>query len=231
MNIAFILVEPAVPENIGATARAINTMGFRDLRLVNPADHLHEDARKLAHGSVSVLENARLFSGLREALNDMDFVIGTTAKRRNIRDEYVPAGQLAELLTQKKGSIERCGIVFGREESGLTNEEIGLCDVLSTVPLAAPYPSINLAQAVMIYAFQLSEVNLAEKIPAPVKKAEYLRMKTSVSNLLPAIGISPGHPVYTRILERLALMDATDIHLMLSVLERLQPFIQTKENK
>ncbi len=73
LKISFILVEPAVPANVGAAARAIKTMGFDDLRLVKPCDHLSMEARMLAHASNEILENAKIFSTLKEALADIDF--------------------------------------------------------------------------------------------------------------------------------------------------------------
>ena len=82
MNISFILVEPAVPENIGAAARAIKTMGFNDLRLVNPCDHLDMRAKMLAHASHEILENAKIFTNLSDAIADLDFTIATSAKQR-----------------------------------------------------------------------------------------------------------------------------------------------------
>ncbi|NOY37500.1 MAG: tRNA/rRNA methyltransferase [Chlorobi bacterium] len=229
MEIVFILVEPAVPENIGAAARALNTMGFQELRLVKPADHLNDDARKLAHGSVHILENATLFSTLAEAVGDLDFVIGTTAKKRNIRSDYVPGDQLSSFLEQKSGIITKCGLVFGREESGLTNEEIGLCDILSTIPIAAPYPSLNLAQAVMLYAYQLSGLKLTLQASQEAGAKEYAVLKKQVTSLLAALGISPVQPVYTRIFERLALLNNTDVHLLLSITERITPFVKSGE--
>ncbi|MGE0087944.1 MAG: TrmH family RNA methyltransferase [Bacteroidales bacterium] len=82
IDIHFILVEPAVSENIGAAARALKTMGFSSLRLVKPANHLADEARWLAHASNDILENAHVFPSLKEAVKDMDWIIGTTAKKR-----------------------------------------------------------------------------------------------------------------------------------------------------
>jgi len=131
LNITFILVNPAVPENIGASARAMNTMGFHDLRLVNPCNFLNEKARMLAHGSHSILENATVFSSLEKAVRDIDFVIGTTAKRRSAKEDYYSANLLSGYLAKKGDSISTIAIVFGKEESGLTNEEIRFHKVIA----------------------------------------------------------------------------------------------------
>lgn len=81
MQIHFILVEPAVPENVGAAARAMKTMGFTSLRLVNTKAHLAEEASWLAHASNEILENAQEFKTLQEAIHDIDWIIGTSAKK------------------------------------------------------------------------------------------------------------------------------------------------------
>ena len=165
MDCSFILVEPAVPENIGAVARALKVMGFSDLRLVNPADHLSDSARWLAHASCDVLESAGVYGSLEEAVDNLDLVIGTTAKRRTVKYDYYRPEELKDIIAGKEGTVHKLGIVFGREESGLTNRELHLCDLLSTVPIANPYPSLNLGQSVMLYAYVLSDLKWEDKQP------------------------------------------------------------------
>jgi tRNA/rRNA methyltransferase len=222
MEIIFILSHPAVPENIGAAARALKTMGFGRLRLVAPAGHLSTNARTLAHGAGDILEKAEVFDTTEDAVNGLDFLIGTTAKPRNIRQEYLPADQLTAFLHERKKVIGRAGILFGSEESGLSNEEIALCDILSYIPLAAPYPSLNLAQAVMLYAW---EMNALPPRNTPEEKKEsasaYHILKERTEKLLPLLGIHPARPVYHRILERMALAGETDLHLLLTVTEAM----------
>src|SRR5512138_1190124 len=147
----FILVEPAVPENIGAAARAIKTMGFDRLRLVNPQNYPNDKAFHVAHGSRAILEQAEIFPTLKEALQDISFSVATSAKRRSVRFDGHHAATLPALLEAKKRSVTRAAVVFGREESGLTNSEIGFCDLLSYIPMKRKYPSLNLSQAVMLY--------------------------------------------------------------------------------
>ena len=84
MKISFVLVEPATPGNIGSATRALKTMGFESLLLVNPCDHLSNEARKLAYGSHDLLESAKVFNSLEEAIDNMDLVIATTAKKRTV---------------------------------------------------------------------------------------------------------------------------------------------------
>jgi len=156
MNFYFILVEPLLPENIGSCARAMKTMGFTNLRVVNSKRHFNERAAWLAHGSVDILRGAELFSTLNEAVKDIDIIIGTTARIRRIKKHYLAPEEVAEILKQKLRIVTSVGIVFGREDRGLLNREIELCDVVSHIPMKQKFPSLNLAQAVMIYAYALS---------------------------------------------------------------------------
>ncbi len=220
MEIHFILSKPAVEENIGAAARAIKTMGFTSLRLISPASHLSMNARKLAHGSADILEKAQVFDNTTDALAGLDLIIGTTAKKRNIRQEYIPAHELSAFIGQKSNTIGSVGILFGREESGLSNEEISMCDILSYIPIVAPFPSLNLAQAVMVYAYELTSLSKRETIsPEETDPQTYSILKEKVQILLPLLGLHKARPVYQRIMERIALAGKTDIHLLLSAVE------------
>ncbi len=222
MELSFILVEPAVPENIGASARALKTMGYSDLRLVNPRGHRSNKARWLAHGSVDVLEKASIFHSLGEAKADLDFVIGTTAKNRSAKEDYYMPEEARALLNEKSNILRKAGIVFGREESGLTNDELRLCDIASTIPLAAPYPSINLAQSVMIYAYVFSTLtpdkNMSEEDTVPNEHA-YRELKAGAMEIMQKLHIDRNPNLYHRILERIAAAGEDDAKLLLSMLK------------
>jgi tRNA/rRNA methyltransferase len=223
MQIHFILVEPAVPENVGAAARAIKTMGFTSLRLVNTEAHLDEKAGWLAHASNEILENAKEFNTLMEATIDIDWVIGTSAKKRRVNEDYYPSNTINDLIRAKANTIKNLAIVFGREESGLTNEELKLCDIVTSVPMKTKYPSLNLAQSVMIYAYTLSMLDLEEKKPAQkTEQAELNILKTKTENILAHIGFKKDSPIYNRILERFMILGETDIHLLLSIEHKLE---------
>ncbi len=212
-----------MPGNIGASARAIKTMGFKDLRLVNPGDHLGPEARMMAHASGEILESAGLFHRLEEALADLDLSIATTAKTRDARVEYLPCASLPEIIRSKGRGLGGIGIVFGREESGLSNHEIRMCDLASTIPLKQPYPSLNLAQSVMIYAYTLAglaPVTKEMRSMVPDSNAFPTMMERS-KGLLKKLEIDRNPALYNRILERIALLEEDDIHLLLSVLGRL----------
>ena len=227
MQIHFILVEPAVPENVGAAARAIKTMGFNSLRLVNTKAHLDEKAGWLAHASNEILKNAKVYNSLKEATQDIDWIIGTSAKKRRVNEDYYPANQINDLIKSKASSIKNLAIVFGREESGLTNDELKLCDIVTSVPMKTTYPSINLAQSVMIYAYTLSMLNYEEqKSETKINQAELTTLKTKTENILSEIGFIKDSNIYNRIMERLMILGETDIHLLLSIENKIHKILQ-----
>jgi len=234
MEIYFILVDPAVPGNVGAAARAIKTMGFSKLRLVNPCDYLSIEAKMLAHASIEILERAEVFPDLSSALSGLDLSIATTAKNRDARGEFHVNTELPSIIKSKGGQVNTIGLVFGREESGLSNDEIRLCDIASTIPLKETYPSLNLSQAVMIYAYTLANLNTGkgpgrisperdnELSPVKSDPAKFRTMMDKSGEMLKKLEVDRSPALYNRILERLALLKEEDINLLLSVLGRLK---------
>jgi len=224
----FILVEPAVPENTGAAARAIKTMGFNNLRLVNPSEFPGKKAEILAHGAKDVLNNAEIHKTLFDAIHDIDLVIGTTAKRRSVHHDYYDANETVGLIRKKESTISTAGIVFGREEAGLSNDELKLCHLVSYLPVKIAYPSLNLAQAVMLYAYLFSEVQEYRPVSEnkPATGSEYAIIREKASQLLASVGFEPGSNIFNRFMERIAAAGQDDIHLMLSFINKLS--IHTK---
>ncbi len=153
-NIYFVLVEPKVPGNIGAVARALKTMGFHHLILVNPGDYLAPEAQWMAHASEDILKKAMIYSSLPEAIKDKHFVVATTQRQRSFHLPYYHPKELAEKIIPI-ATEHQVALVFGREQSGLTNEELSLCHAVTTIPSHTRHPSLNLAQAVMIYCYEL----------------------------------------------------------------------------
>jgi tRNA/rRNA methyltransferase len=220
MEITFILVEPSVPENVGAAARAIKTMSFVNLRLVNPCNHLSANAIKLAHGSKEILESAKVYNSLRNAIADIDFIIGTSAKARRVKHDYYPVDQLPNYIIKKGSSINSVAIIFGREDRGLSNNETQLCDLISYVPMAADYPSLNLAQAVMVYAYELSCLNLQNADKMTNKTDNILSFKAArdkISSILRKIGVTENQMLFNRIIERTNALNEDDLHLVYSI--------------
>ncbi len=222
MNLYFILVKPAVPGNIGAAARAIKTMGYTRLRLVAPGDYLGPEARMLAHASEEILESAQVYEGLTEAIADLDMTVATTAKRRDVKVEYRSASEIPGLILSKGDTVNKIGLVFGREESGLTNDEIRMCDLVSSIPMNGPYPSLNLGQSVMIYAYIMASFEQIEKEPTShsMDQKGFRAMMDKSKTVLKDLDIEKNPALYNRILERLASLGEDDIHLLHSILNR-----------
>jgi tRNA/rRNA methyltransferase len=219
MKVHFVLVEPKVPENIGASARAIKTMGFNSLSLINPLRWNESKTLWLAHGSGEILKNAVIYSSLNEAVKDSDFVIATTAKVRSVKHDYIPSENLADFIRAKAGSINNLSIVFGREESGLTNEEMKLCDISSRISMARSYPSLNLSQAVMVYAYELSVLNLDDNKEEPEVPDEnsIKALKVKIRKLLFKTGIDEDDNRFGRIMERVSSLEQNDVNLLHSI--------------
>jgi tRNA (cytidine32/uridine32-2'-O)-methyltransferase len=152
----FVLVRPHYPENVGAAARAIKTMGITKLALVKPgrlAVPEHEMALKMAVKSWDVLESAGRHESLREAVSGIAKVFGTTS-RRGVSGIVSPR-RAAELSVTAASRGENVAFVFGNEKTGLAEEDLALCEELVRIPMAADQPSINLAQAVQLVAYEL----------------------------------------------------------------------------
>ncbi len=220
MIIHFVLCQPAVPENIGFAARAINTMGFSSLRLVNPADYLSKQAKKTAYGSHEILESAEVFSSLKDALADIDLSVATTAKKRLGRHDYHSPARITEIISEKTGVVGHVALVFGSERDGLTKEEIGLCDLISSIPLAAPHPSLNLAQSVLIYAWELSKILAIDSVGSaqlPIVEAEQKLLKEKTVRILDTLQVNKQPSLYYRLKDRLMTANTEDTKLMLSL--------------
>lgn len=153
-NIYFVLVEPTHPGNIGATARALKNMGLRRLSLVNPRRYPSADATARASGADDLLAAARVHPSLDDALRDCGLVIGASARLRTIAWPQLGARECAGVIAAE-AQRQRVAILFGREHSGLTNAELDRCHYLLHIPCNAAYPSLNLAAAVQIVAYEL----------------------------------------------------------------------------
>jgi tRNA/rRNA methyltransferase len=218
MKIQFILVEPKVPDNVGASARAIKTMGFDKLLLVNPCRWKEGKSKWIAHGSADILESASTYDSLEAALENSDYAIATSARQRSVKQDYVPASELYDFIVSKYRSAENISVVFGREESGLTNEEMKLCDITSNIPIVKPFPSLNLSQAVMLYAYELSGFHTI-KSPETVNsdQASFRKLKIKIRDILMNLGITEDDNRFGRIMERIAFLGDDDINLFHSV--------------
>ncbi|MCP4291400.1 MAG: RNA methyltransferase [bacterium] len=154
-NIVVILSRTTEPMNIGAACRAMKTMGLKHLRLISPLNPKGRTARALAHGSEDILDNALVVEDLMDAISDCTVVVGTTARVRQLRkDSHLTPDIAAEhMMDHSRGG--KVGLLFGTERSGLTNDEVDVCRYLTSVDTAPEHGSLNLAQAVMLYGWEI----------------------------------------------------------------------------
>ena len=162
-NVAVVLVEPSHPGNIGAAARAMKNMGLQRLRLVAPARFPHAEASARASGATDILAEAEVFPDLGAALADTAWVVGTTARTRELSIPVRRPGEAATELLAHGAAGGLSALVFGRESHGLSNAELDRCNRLVHIPTAEDYSSLNLAQAVQILVYVR---RMAESEPA-----------------------------------------------------------------
>jgi len=156
MKIKIILVQPEYPENLGLTARAMKNFGFKELFLVNPkAGKGEARAKSRAAHAIDVLEKARVFKSLAKALEQVDYSVATTAKPASGKKLFRTAISPKNLAAKFSKTNAVLGIVFGRESSGLTNNEIKQCDFVASIPSSVHYHTLNIshAAAIMLYEF------------------------------------------------------------------------------
>lgn len=217
MQIHFVLVEPQVPENVGAAARALKTMGFSSLRVIGTDAHQQPPARWVAHGAGDVLTGITHYAGLAEAVADCELVIGTSAKPRATHRQLYTPEQLADTLSEQ--GADPVALVFGREDRGLSNDELAACDLLTTIPLAVSYPSLNLGQAVMLYAYQLSRLAVAARHLKPARNELGQReaLKQRVAGLMDQLDYGADSKLQQWALERLARANSEDVRFLHSL--------------
>lgn len=150
-----VLMEPQLGENIGAVARAMLNCGLDELRLVRPRDGWpSEKARAAASGADRVCDAARVFDSLDTAIGDLGFLVATSARPRGMVQRVVDARQGAALLHARAADGVATGVLFGPEATGLTNDDLTAADVILDIPLNPDFASLNIAQAVMIVAYE-----------------------------------------------------------------------------
>ncbi len=220
---AIVLVEPQGPLNIGSVCRVMKNFGLSDLRLVTPqADHLSDEARHMAVKSTDILENAKLFPNLETALKDCRLSIGTTRRFGKYREEILYPDQLADLIPLKSAG-ETTALVFGREDHGLSNSEIDLCQALVSIPTHEDHPSMNLAQAVAVCVYEIARQNKPTESPTrqepPARVGDLEAMYMHMRSTLLSIGyLDPQNPdhilrTYRRIFSR-AELDEREVRIL-----------------
>ncbi|MGB9428933.1 MAG: RNA methyltransferase [Gammaproteobacteria bacterium] len=230
-QIRVVLVETSHPGNIGAAARAMKTMCLDTLVLVNPAAFPHPEANARAAGAVDVLERAQVVTRLDEALRGCALVAGTSARHRGLGPpELAPRDGVPKLLAVS--AEQDVAVLFGRERTGLTNEEADRCHYLINIPANPEYSSLNLAAAVQVitYEFMLAR-GLAESVSrddVPAATAEemeglYAHLETAA---LDSGFLDPANPKHLmRRLRHLfgrARPDQSEVNILRGLLNALQ---------
>jgi len=170
-----VLVRPQLGENIGKAARAMLNFGLTEMRIVAPRDGWpNESALPAASGAGSVIENARLFDTIAEAISDCSRVYATTVRKRGLNKPVLTPLETAEAI---HGLPAPSAILFGSERSGLDADDVALANTIVTVPVNAEFGSLNLAQAVILLAYEWSKgadlsIPTEKELPPPAPHAE-----------------------------------------------------------
>jgi TrmH family RNA methyltransferase len=179
-------VEPKEPGNIGAAARAMKNMGFSKLELVHPGYFFSSEAKQMACQGITILDNAKVHKNFTDAIEDKHLVIGTTRRLGRRRGLILPLKDSVKRIITASGK-NKIAILFGRERIGLTNREIEKCGLLITIPSDPVTPSLNLAQSVMLVAYELSQKTYKAELPAFMKQKEveplYARIESTLKLL------------------------------------------------
>jgi len=241
-NIRIVLVETSHPGNIGAAARAMKNMNLNDLCLVSPTNYPHADAFARAAGANDVLNNAVVVDSLEDAISDCTLVMGASARLRTLKwPQYTPVEAAAVL---KKASLTSpVALVFGRERTGLSNDELQLCHYLVHIPSNEAFSSLNLAAAVQVLAYELfqalqqNEVRTepVEEDEIPVSQAEMQRYFEHLQDVLVKVDfLDPQHPKkLMRRLHRLynrAQPNQKEINILRGILSAVEKEIQGRNS-
>ncbi|WP_349357501.1 RNA methyltransferase [Stappia sp.] len=191
-----ILCEPQLGENIGTAARAMANFGLRDLRIVNPRDGWpSEKARAAASRADHVIEAVQVFDSVEAAIADLEFVFATTARSREVPKPVRGPDEAARTAIRLGAQGARTGYLFGRERWGLNNDEVALADEIVTLPVDPDFASLNIAQAVLVcaYEWRLKAVDgalpfrLDEETNPPAKKDDLQRLFEHLEGALDAV--------------------------------------------
>ena len=182
-NIVVVLYQPQDVVNVGGVIRVMSNFGLNRLRLVQPAAFDAYRIEGIAHHTRPIIDAVEFFPDLETALADCGFVLGTTARKRGTRRDRLTPGQAAPLVLEAalKSSATPAALLFGREDTGLPNEALDNCHALLTIPTGSANPSLNLAQAALVVAYEVflatqaqeavSGDNMAERVgPAVIEE-------------------------------------------------------------
>jgi tRNA/rRNA methyltransferase len=221
-NVVIVMVEPQSPGNIGMACRAMKNMGLSRLRLVKGCDRFHPESLKFAVSAKDLLEKAEIYSDLASALADCTISVGTTRRHGKYRQEILSPLETAVRIRDLSGNDRLAAIVFGREDSGLTTDELSLCRWHATIPTSQDYGSLNLSQAILLFCYELEKSEQSPgggRIDPQATSGEMESMFCQMEETLQRIGFlnqqNPGHIMLTlrRMLYR-ANMDNREVSII-----------------
>jgi len=231
-DIRIVLVEPSHPGNIGAVARAMKNMGLEQLVLVGPRQFPHSEAIARASGADDVLARARLVATLGEAIAGCGFIVATTSR---VRDQYFRVADVREgaqriLAESRRGPA---AVLFGSERAGLTNEQLEGAHLLLRIPASDTYPSLNLAMAVQIVAYEIFRARGIEIDTAPAAgpladPAEMEKLYEHLAQVLEEIDFRDRTQGGTHLMARLrrllqrAVLDRNEVNILRGILTAVQ---------
>ena len=171
IDIEFILVEPSHSGNIGACARAIKNMGFEKLAIVKPRKTITEEAFHRAKSAKDVLENAVIYESFDQAIEEKNLILATSARERTIPWPTFYIDEISEeIKSELKSEKTKSAIIFGREDNGLSNEELQKCHIHLVIPTSDEYSSLNLSHALQLVAFEIRKIYLDNNVSISEEK-------------------------------------------------------------
>ena len=179
-----VLVNTQIPENLGATARAMLNFNLKNLRVVSPLFELsNEKIIPLSAGADSVIKNIKKFSVFEDSVKDLNILIATTNRLRSVKKKQITFQKLNKIISNSKNKV---GIIFGPEKSGLENEHLSICDYSLKINSNPKFSSLNLSHAVSIVAYEIWRGNLPKRILISnvKKKSDLQATKGELSNFL-----------------------------------------------
>ena len=246
LPVRIVLVETSHPGNIGASARAMKTMGLDNLVLVAPKEFPCADATARASGADDVLAKVRVVPSLSEAIEDCGFVVGASARLRSLRWPTVDPRTCARTVCEHAADSS-VAIVLGPEHSGLTNEDLGRCHEVVHIPTDPEYSSLNLAMAVQVlcYELRLAQDEVAGVAHSGEKDAREAPLATAdeldgfhrqMEAMLADVGfLKPDHPKQLKLrLRRIfhrSRLDQTEINILRGMLAALDPRGRREQRK
>lgn len=240
-NIRVILVEPREPGNIGSVARAMKGMGLSQLYLVNPVPFREaKPVWYMGHGATDIIENCRVVDTLEQALEGVEFLIGTTHRKRGERlASCVPAREAAQRIASVSQN-RQVALLFGREDFGLSTHQISLCQLTASIPMATKNPSLNLAQAVQVFTYEIFLASVGDISPNEFEYAEINEIEAfygRITKLLKRLDVTPYNhdwETYLRSLRRVfsrTCLEQRDIATLDMIFSTTNRYIDRLEKK